>query len=764
VIASRQIEKALFETALNIAEPAARDAFLAKACAGDAPQRARVEAWLDAREAAEDFFQTATQARVAAVGETLTDTAAAALVREGEARPAVAEDGPGTRVGRYKLIERIGEGGCGVVYLAEQREPVRRRVALKVIRLGMDTESVIARFEMERQALALMDHPNIAHVLDAGATEAGRPYFVMELVHGAKITEYCEANRVGTRERLELMIQVCQAIQHAHQKGIIHRDIKPSNILVSLQDGVAVPKVIDFGIARAIEGRLLDNTLFTARDQFVGTPAYMSPEQAEGGLDLDTRSDVYSLGVLLYELLAGRTPFDSKKLAEAGMFEMLRTLREEEPLPPSVLLAGFDADALAAVANQHQVESGRLVKLVGGDLDGIVLKAMAKDRRLRYDTVNGLASDLRRFLSDEPVVARLPSRLDFFRKLVRRNKVIFAAGAAVAVALMAGMGASTWFFFQERQARLEQARLRREAEAARASEAGLLRESKARGNVSLAAILLTQGKTKEADALLAKTPLTTIEPSKEAVEVFRSLGEWNGIYGRWKQAADSYARCLQASRLDDPNKPTFSMVELLAAAPVFLEAGDGPGYERLREEALARFGNTTDLGVCDQLVKACLLQPADRAMLERLLTRRSWALMGSVPKGAATVSDLAFGAMSQALLKYRRDDFPGALLWSQRCLAYEPANEARSAGVHALAALAGQRSGQPELARSELVKARELLARLELAKAGKLNPDLLKFPRGNGEGYWFDWSIARLLEREAAALIDRPSQGDKAPR
>ena len=258
----------------------------------------------------------------------------------------------GSMIGRYKLLQKLGEGGCGVVYMAEQEEPIRRRVALKVIKLGMDTKNVIARFEAERQALALMDHPNIAKVLDAGATETGRPYFVMELVRGIKITDYCDQNKLCHAERLELFIQVCHAVQHAHQKGIIHRDLKPSNILVTMHDGVPVPKVIDFGIAKATEQRLTDKTLFTAYDQFMGTPAYMSPEQAEmSGLDIDTRSDIYSLGVLLYELLTGKTPFDAKELLASGLDEMRRTIREKEPVRPSTRLSTMPDGELTVMAS-----------------------------------------------------------------------------------------------------------------------------------------------------------------------------------------------------------------------------------------------------------------------------------------------------------------------------------------------------------------------------------------------------------------------------
>src|SRR5439155_8969090 len=324
------------------------------------------------------------------------------------------------------------------VYLAEQSEPVRRRVALKVIKPGMDTRQVIARFEAERQALAMMDHPNMAKVFDGGVTETGRPFFVMELVKGLPITRYCDEHKLDTAQRLELFVQVCEAIQHAHQKEIIHRDIKPSNILVFERDGTAVPKVIDFGIAKATSGQsLTDKTLFTAFDLFIGTPTYMSPEQAELTVqEIDNRSDVYSLGVLLYELLSGRTPFDPKRLGLAGLEEVRRMIREEDPVKPSTRLSALEQAEQTTVARSRQCEPPKLVGLILGDLDWIVMKTLEKDRTRRYETANGLAADIKRFLRNEPILARPPSRLYRVGKLVRRHKLGFGAATTVLAALM----------------------------------------------------------------------------------------------------------------------------------------------------------------------------------------------------------------------------------------------------------------------------------------------------------------------------------------
>jgi serine/threonine protein kinase/Flp pilus assembly protein TadD len=412
----------IFLKALEIRSPDGRRVYLDEACHDDTGLRVQVEALLAASERAGTFLESPAADLMVTIDEPITE-------------------GLGTVIGPYKLMEQIGEGGMGLVFVAEQQHPVRRKVALKVIKPGMDTREVIARFEAERQALALMDHPNIAKVHDGGATPSGRPYFVMELVKGVPITQFCDENHLTPRERLELFVAVCQAVQHAHHKGIIHRDVKPSNVLVTSHDGTPVVKVIDFGVAKAIGQQLTDKTVYTGFSQMLGTPLYMSPEQAGmSGLDIDTRTDIYALGVLLYELLTGTTPFDKERLKGASYDEMRRIIREAEPPKPSTRVSTL-GQAASTVSVNRQSDPRRLSQLCRGELDWIVMKALEKDRNHRYETASAFAADLQRYLHDEPVLACPPSAGYRLRKFARRNKRALATGALLGVTLLIAVGA-----------------------------------------------------------------------------------------------------------------------------------------------------------------------------------------------------------------------------------------------------------------------------------------------------------------------------------
>ncbi len=421
-------DQAIFEVARQIGSREARGVYLQHMCSEDPPMKQRVAALLNAYDENASFLELPPPelATSPTVDQPPTER-------------------PGTQIGRYKLLEQIGEGGMGVVYVAEQTEPVRRRVALKIIKPGMDTKQVIARFEAERQALAMMDNPNIARVLDAGTTEAGRPYFVMELVRGMPITEYCDKARLSPRQRLELFVDVCQAVQHAHQKGIIHRDLKPSNVMVTTNDGRPVVKVIDFGVAKAVGQQLTERTVYTALTQLVGTPLYMSPEQAElTSNDVDTRSDVYSLGVLLYELLTGQTPFNKETLSKVGLDEMRRIIREDEPLRPSRRFSTLGVQAISTASQHRGLDERRLSKILSGELDWIVMKALEKDRSRRYESASALATDIQRYLSDEPVLACPPTTMYRFQKFARKHKPALFTATSIALCLILGTTVSAW--------------------------------------------------------------------------------------------------------------------------------------------------------------------------------------------------------------------------------------------------------------------------------------------------------------------------------
>jgi eukaryotic-like serine/threonine-protein kinase len=522
-------EEELFHAALEMSDRSKRESYLRESCGEDLELRSGVEELIRAHESA--------------AGQLWTESDRGILSSAGE----YVSEKVGDRVGRYKLLERIGEGGFGVVYRAEQEDPVRRQVALKILKAGMDTRQVVGRFEAERQALALMEHPNIASVFDGGATEGGRPFFVMELVVGQPITVYCDEHRLNTAERLELFAQVCKAVQHAHQKGVIHRDLKPANILVMEQDGRAMPKVIDFGVAKAIEQRLTDRPLSTLFGQLIGTPAYMSPEQAGlGGLDIDTRSDVYSLGAVLYELLTGAPPFEAKRLLEGGHEAIVRTIREVEPPTPSARLTDLSPDESRMIGCQRRSAPQRLRRLVRGELDWIVMRALEKDRGRRYETVNGLAMDVQRYLRNEPVAARRPGRVYLLAKTIRRNKLAFGIAALFATMLIIGAAVSAW-----------QARRLVAAEAKSQQVAQFLEEMLASVGPSVAlgrdTVLLREILDKAADRIargLDKQPAVKVNLQRTVARVYGELGDYPKAEELLRDALSSHRSALGREHLE----------------------------------------------------------------------------------------------------------------------------------------------------------------------------------------------------------------------
>jgi eukaryotic-like serine/threonine-protein kinase len=577
--------KAVFDHALEIESVAERASYLDQACAADPPLRQKVEALLAAYQQAGSFLEAGPAGGAGTLDQPVTEPL-------------------GTVIGPYKLLQQIGEGGMGTVFMAEQTNPVQRKVALKVIKAGLDSRQVIARFEAERQALAMMDHVNIARVFDGGTTEAGRPYFVMELVHGVPITKYCDDNRLTPRERLELFVPACQAIQHAHQKGIIHRDVKPSNVMVTLYDGKPVPKVIDFGVAKATEQKLTERTLFTQYGAMVGTLEYMSPEQAElSALGADTRSDIFSLGVLLYELLTGNTPLTHKRMKDAAYAEILRMIKEEEPPKPSTRLSD-SGEALASISAQRHTEPAKLAKLMRGELDWIVMRALEKDRNRRYETANGFAADVKRYLNDEPVQACPPSAWYRLRKLVRRNKGPVLAASVVMLALVVGIIGTTGGLIRAMMAEADAARNERQAKGA---------QKEAQENLEDALAAVDQLLTRLADDRLADVP--QMEPIR------RDL---------LQDALKFYQKFL-ARKSDDP---------LIRREAARFYQRIGTIYNTLGQDADANEAYLKAIAMKEELGAASSRDPGERSELVNTRIEYSWLVGNNSWKGDECVRQL----------------------------------------------------------------------------------------------------------------------------
>jgi hypothetical protein len=541
----RSSEKSIFLEALDIDSIDDRNAFVQAACRGDAALLASVTSLLREHERDDNPIDTPIIAKSDRRRLFNSETESYVAVNQSFSGQAI-----GTMIGPYKLMEQIGEGGFGLVYVADQQSPIRRRVALKIIKPGMESREVLTRFEAERQAIALMDHPNIARVFDAGVTESAQPYFVMELVRGVPLTEYCDGHQLDVSERLELFVDICNAVQHAHQKGIIHRDLKPSNILVTLQDGRPLVKVIDFGVAKAIGQSLTIKTMYTRFASMVGTPAYMSPEQAGMSTgDIDTRSDIYSLGVLLYELLTGTTPFASERLQSAGFDELRRIIREEEPHRPSARLSTLNNQLATTVAANRKLDLAKLVSSLRRDLDWIVMKALDKDRNRRYATAGSMAEDVSRFLVNQPVVACPPSPWYRFAKFARRNKVIITTVSSVTAALLLGTFVSLWQLRVAIRERDEKVMALNEAKTA--EEIAIKAREDLEGfnqRLNSTTVLLSSGRVhadaqRWSEAYKAYTEATEILPKYFLVWLER--GRLNAKLGRWDAAAEDFSQAVE---------------------------------------------------------------------------------------------------------------------------------------------------------------------------------------------------------------------------
>ena len=712
-------EESIFNEAQSIKDSKQRSLYIAKACGKNIELKNRIERFFDSSKEIDAFFSDSVNViQNSDEIKKIRDIADLSISEEGNYNSELS----GIKIGPYNLIERIGDGGYGVVYLAEQRQPIRRIVAIKIVRIGQENQQIIDRFKVERQALAMMNHTNIARIFDAGKTKMGSPYFVMEYVRGMRITDYCEEKSLTLQDRLHLFISICHAIQHAHQKGIIHGDIKPANILVFQQDGVAVPKVIDFGIARVTKPHLFDKSPFNEEFEVIGTPAYMSPEQMEiKGYDVDTRSDIYSLGVLLYELLTGLTPFDSKKMMEMAPAEMRELLRSKKPKLPSEAIKSLKSSDITETAFRRKASPAELIHTLKNDLDYIVSKAIEKDRSLRYETANALAMDVQCYLQNEVILAH-PNRWTYsLGKFVRRNRGIFIAYTLVG-------------FLRERKAK-------QHAIMAEQKEKSLRVIAEKRENLSQAALLISQREYAKADKLIKK--VTFRGTSMDEAAVLRSLGEWHAVNMRWDNAVETFNILLKVNHFENEDVSSLDYTEQGVA---IVMAGNLKDYEAFRKKTIKKYHETLG-SQPDRYLKISLLTPADENTLRSL---RSIAIIASEKADEAAKDgayfEAAWRSMAVALYEFRRANYTEALDYCKKCLNYPVNNEPRDAVVYAIMSLSYSKTLKLDKARKNLKEAERLL---------KKERDRNVTDKGTPvHGFWFDWALAEIITKEASHKVE----------
>ncbi|PQO43192.1 serine/threonine-protein kinase [Blastopirellula marina] len=717
-------EKSIFFQALDIESSSERQAFVAEACLGDAELQAAVVQLLREHDREDNPIDKP-------VGGGILPTAPFMQ----RSAPATPRHAIGSLIDRYMLMEQIGEGGFGLVFVANQQAPVRRQVALKIIKPGLESQEVLVRFAAERQALAMMDHENIARVFDAGVTDSGQPYFAMELVRGVPLIEFCDNHKLGVHERLQLFISICNAVQHAHQKGIIHRDLKPSNVLVTLQDGRPVPKVIDFGIAKAIGYKLTENTIYTRFAAMMGTPAYMSPEQAEmSNVDVDTRSDIYSLGVLLYELLTGSTPFTTARLNNVGFDELRRIIREEEPPRPSTRFSTLRSDLATTVSANRQLEPTTLRSFMKGDLDWIVIKSLDKDRNRRYPSAAALAEDVARFLHQEPVEARPPSTYYRFSKFARRNKVFLTTTSLIATALVLGTAVSLW------QAKVAFDALDR-AQYAEA-KANLSRQELEdfTDKLKQANVLLASGRAYAdtgdwANAHAAYMEAVRLQP--RYFYVWMERGAFYARLGLWERAGEDYLKAI------DLGGPTDG-IECLGVPQLFVYLGDEVSYQRISSEIKKSSTGSVGTKVRDQLVGDLSQEEAAQiaAELDQLIEERLSPIHGPrrsnsrMPIGTmyyiAGWAHLRAGQLDLAIERLE-DSYTEDINWGGRGISYP------------LLAIAYDKAGRTDEAQAALQKSEELL-NAWLQESNQRLHGVPPMP-------WFDWVEYLMNQREASLRL-----------